>query len=820
VIHIRHAFRLIWRSPGFTATAVLTMALGIGVSTAIFTVVYGVLFRPLPIADGDRVVAVSRSTPQLQRHGEPASGARFEEWRARGDVFADMAASYRRQLDLMLREGAERIDGELVSSNFFDALGVAGIHGRVFTRQADRSAAGVPCVVSEALWRGPFLGDPGVIGRTITVSTVPMTIVGVVADDFARWREPVSIWIPYALTPTLLTRSTFVDDGYSLFQVVARLAPGITIEGAQAAMAAHDASVDAAFGEPDPARDVQVVAAREATVDTRLRRSLWLLGITAVLVLILASANVGCQLLARSVPRRREMATRRALGGTPRRLATQLVTESTVLATAGALLGVLGAAWTIPLLKWAAPPEITRTSVVSLDPAAWLFAGLATMLAIVLIGAVPALRFRRPDILTDLRGASISTPPATTVRAHVLLVIGQTSVAMPVVAAAALMVASFVRLQAIETGFEPKGLLLTTVSLPQSYSTSDAVLAFHDRLLSRMLQIPGVAAAAIGSDPVDYLLRNRPDAGVSVTIEGGRRFLNGVAGDAPFTPGRRRVTPDYFRALGVRLLAGRGFTDADRLGSTPVAVINDTMAQTHWPGQSAVGKRLNFESVRPARPPREPWTEIVGVVTDARQHRYDSMPRPEIYTPLAQTSGVFPVVTLLVRSDAPASTLAPLVRQAVRDIDRTVPAFDVRTMSGIIGQATATPRYAAGLVSLFAALALVLAALGIYGLGSFVAAQRVREIGIRMALGATRADILRLIGAVGIRPAAAGIAAGSVVAGFATRLLAALLYGVEPSDPLIFAAVVGLLLAVAAVASLLPARRAARADPVLSLRAE
>jgi putative ABC transport system permease protein len=817
---LRYALRLLRRTPSFTTTAVLTLGLGIGVTSAVFAVLHGVLFRPLPILDDDRVVAIYRTIPSMQRWRDSVSGVRFEEWRARAEVFADLAATNRKPFDLMLGGVAERVEGEIVSGNFFELLGVSAVHGRVFTRRDEQSPDVVPCVISEALWRQHFLADPAVLGRSIIASGLHMSVVGVVSDAFARWRHPIAIWTPYKLTPALLSPAILSSDGYSVLEVLARLRPGVTIDQAGASLASVDARLDEAFGGPDPKRDVDVIALRESAVDARLRRSLWLVGVIAVLILILASANVGSQLLARSVPRQREMATRAALGGTRLRLMTQMATETALLAAMAGCVGVLVAAWVIPLLTSAAPGEVGRVSI-SLDWPAWMFVLLATLLIIVAIGNLPALRSSDVDVLAGLRGATVSTPKATTVRAQVLLVVGQMSVAMPVVAAAALMVTSFVRLQAIDPGFVPSGLLITTINLPSAaYRTPEAARAFYDRVLAHMLAVPGVEAAAIGSNPVDYLDKGRSDAGVSITIEGGRRFLNGVAEQAPFTPGRRRVTPGYFRALKLPVVAGRGFTDADRLGAAPVAIINESMARMHWPGQSAIGRRINFENVRPGRPLAEPWTEIVGVVADARQHRFDVMPRPEIYTPLSQAPYLLAASTLLVRSATPPADMAPAARQAVHDIDVSVPVFNMRTMTSIIDEATATSRYATNLVSLFAALALMLAALGVHGLGAFAAAQRVREIGIRVALGATRADVLRWMFTTALRPAATGIIVGSIAAAFATRLLAALLYGVGPSDPVIFALAVVILLVVALCASYLPAHRATRVDPVVALRAE
>jgi predicted permease len=818
---VRYALRLLRRTPGATTSAILTLGLGIGVTTAIYSVVYAVLFRPLPIAADRGAVAVFVTMPSMQRSRDAVSGVRFDEWRARADVFTDMAASNRKPFDLMVGGTAERLDGEIVSGNFFEVLGVSALHGRVFTTRDEEAPDVVPCVISEALWRRYFSADPAILGRRIRSSGPAMTIVGVVPDAFARWRDPVALWAPYKLTPALLPPATLSSDGYRTLQVIGRLKPGVGVDQARTSLARLDEQLDVALRQPDPSRGVDVIPLREVAVDARLRRSLSLLAAIAVLILLLASANVGSQLIARSVPRRREWATRTALGGTQWRLTMQLATETTMLAALGGAVGVLIAVWTIPFLTLAAPREIGRLPVIAFDGAAGLLALASTSIVVLLIGTLAALRLSDIDLMGDLRGASVSTPAKASTRAQVLLVAGQLTIAVPVVVAAGLMATSVVRLLSIDPGFETRRLLTVKLNLPgAAYSTAEAALQFHERVLARVRALPGVEAVAAGQDPVDYLAANRVDAGVSITVERGRRFLNGVAADAPYTPGRRRVSPDYFETLGLALIEGRGFTGSDGLAGVRVAVVNESMARLHWPGQRAIGKRINFENVRPNRPLSEPWTEIVGVVADARQHRFDGMPRPEVYTPLSQTPYLLSTSTLLVRSASSSLDVSGAVRRAIHDIDVSVPVFDMRTMSSIIDEATATPRYAANLVSLFAALALTLAAVGIYGLGALAAAQRRREIAIRMALGATRAEVLRFALAVGLRPAAVGIAAGAAAAAFGARLLGALLYEVEPSNPVVLASAVSLLLVVAFCATYLPAWRAAAIDPVAALRAE
>lgn len=368
----------------------------------------------------------------------------------------------------------------------------------------------------------------------------------------------------------------------------------------------------------------------------------------------------------------------------------------------------------------------------------------------------------------------------------------------------------------LRAGEPVRGWTILSDSEPDALAVIDRARGYN---INHLDALPGIDSVAIGSRPVNYLAGDSR-AGVSITLEGGKRFLNGNPEDAPFTPGRRWVTPGYFEALGLPLVMGRSFTDADRAGAAPVGVINETMARMHWPGQNPIGKRLNFENVRPGRPLAEAWTEIVGVVADARQHQFDAPSRPEIYTPLAQTPHVMSSWSVLVRSATPPAELTASIRRVIHDVDPAVPAFEARTMTSIIDEAIAIPRYAALLVGLFAMLALVLAAVGLHGLGAFAVAQRTREIGLRIALGATRADVARLIAAEGLGPAVAGLAVGTAAAVATTRLLSALLYETEPSDPIILVAAMLLLLLVAISASYLPARRATRVDPIVALKTE
>jgi len=816
---LRHALRLLRRNPGFAVAAVLTLGLGLGSAIAVSAVAYGVLVRPLPIHDGERVVAVFQTNPRMNSWREPVSGLRFEEWRARAGVFAGMTAASNRPLDVMLDGAAERVDGELVAGNFFEVLGVPPLRGRLFTVQDESDGSSIPCVVSERLWRGRFGSAPSVLGEPISIAGVTLTIVGVVPEAFAKWRSPAEVWIPYDLTPTLLPPEVLAEDGYRLLSVLGRLRPGVTLEHANATLAALDAQVSGALGDRGPG-GVAVLPPRDAVTGPALRRSLEILAAASAVILLLASANVASLLLARGVGRKREFATRRALGASPGRLGRQLLAESGVIALGGVGFGLLVASWTIPVLVALAPPEVARRAMVGLDRPLLALAACAALAAAVCVSVLPALRVRRCDVVMDLRTGSASTSAPGAHRAQAFLVFAQMAVSVPLLAAAGLLGASLARLLATDPGFEARQLLTMSLALSETaYSTPESALAFHRRVLERVSSIPGVEAAGIGSAPVKYLVPGVVRS-TSITIEGRGRFLNAESRTAPLTPGRRHVTPGYLEALGLRLVAGRLLTEADAAARTPVAVINQTMARMHWPGQDPIGKRVNFEGVRPGRPLLEPWTEIVGVVADARQDRFHAPPRPEVFTPLAQRRSVAREATLLVRSSLPPAGLTAALRAAIQGIDANVPVFDVRTMTGIIREATATPRYGAGLVGLFAVIALALTAAGIHGLGAFAAAQRTREIGVRVALGATRSDVLGLVVGEGLKPAACGLVVGIGAAIGGTRLLRGLLHEVEPSDPGVLAAALLVLVSVAVVAAYGPARRAARIDPMEALRTE
>lgn len=822
---LRYAMRTLLRAPGYTVGVVLTLALSLGLATAVFAVVYDIRLRPLPVGRPDEVMALFQTSVETNAMREPVAGARFNEWRRRNEVFTGMAAASRKSFDFPLQGVGARVEGELVSADFFQVLRVEPRLGRVFMSgdMAERVGT-VPCVIAESLWRRVFEADAAVVGRTFQANGVSFTVIGVVPDAFARWRQPAEIWAPYDLTPTLLEPRILASDGYRIFRVFGRLRPGIGPRQADAAIATLDPQIqEFLHGDRDDREGVAVVPLKEAVSDPAVTRSLWLLSGAALLVLCLAAANIAGLTLIRNVSRAREFATRLALGGSVGRLAAQLATEGALLLAFGTSIGLFLGRVALPVLVALAPPDAARAATIATDGPVLLFALAIALVTAAAIGVTVAMRARHASLGAHIRPVPGATQTPASARAQALLVLIQGMMAVPVVAASALLVTSVVRLEAIDLGFEPRGLHIMKLNLPASiFPTTESLSRFQDELTRRASTVPAIAEFAITDGiPVNFFGGDAPIVfGSSITIEGGRRYLNAEPADAPLAPNLQRVTPGYFRALGVPVLRGRDFRGSDRPGAPLVAIVNETMARLNWPGGSPIGKRVNFERVRSGRPLDEPWTEIIGVVADARRYRLDAPPRPEIYVPFGQKEGVPSWFFVHARGRAAEGATASALRDLVRSVDPRVPIGDGQTVPEMIANLTATPRYSAALLALFSLISLTLAAVGTYGLGAFAVAQRRREIGIRLALGATPRDVARFIAVRGLLPAACGLVIGAVLARATSGILQGLVFGVEPSDPLIFAAALGVLVTVAALAAYLPARRATRINPVETLRAE
>lgn len=808
---LRFALRWLQKNRLTSAVAVSSIGVAIGANTAIFAIVYGLLMVPPPVRDPERLVVLYESHKTALRGY--VSYPNFLAWREEGGQFDDMAAVEERGFDLVDKGIAERVVGALVTRNFFDVLGVQAQVGRVFSEHDDPTLADGPvCVVSHDLWRRWGL-DPEILGKRLKLGRLSVTVIGVMPERFERWRGTSELWVPFEGLPFLKSPTELASRGYLTFHVIGRLKPGIAVEDARRSMDLLAERIAAAFPEAD--NGVLVVPLKKDVVDPIVaRRVLSLLAGTG-LVLLIACANVSNLLLAQATARQREMAIRRACGASRRRILRQCFTEGVVLAFAASAVGAVVAVTGTSALAVLRPPWLGSHAVGASLPV-WIFnfgvaglAGLATSLA-------PAARMRGGEgtnLSNQLKASGPYSPFSdrqSSNAARGFLVATQIALAAVLLAATGLTVRSFLRLSRVELVERPETLLTMLVSLPvERYSlrAPEKSIAFCRELLERTTALPGVEDVNLAMGiPV-------PSAGhtVSIFIEGGKRFLNGVADDRPMTPGKHRVTPGHFRMLGIRLLRGRDFTEADGLTAARVAIVNETMARLHWPGQDVVGRRVGFRS-------GGPWIDIVGVFADARYGNPRNPVKPEIYVPLFQEP--FAGFHIVVRSRVEPGTLVGSLVSEIHRLDPLVPIGDVQTMRERIASSTSDSRYSAILFSLAAGLALLLAAAGIYSLMGYVISERTHEFGVRMALGARPRDLWSLVLKKAVVLLVMGLGAGVPGALALTRIVESLLYEVKANDPTTIAGVCAVLASVVVAASLAPARRAARLDPIAALRAE
>ncbi|HEX5725049.1 MAG TPA: ABC transporter permease [Longimicrobiaceae bacterium] len=806
---LRYALRTLRRSPGFAAVAVLTLALGIGANTAIFSVLQAVLLRPLPFADADRLMVFWNQ----YAGGGPQKGAispsEFADYRRSLRAFESTAAVTDWNANLTGRGEPERVQGFIVSPNLFDVLGVRPALGRAFAPGEGVEGNREVAVLSHALWQRSFGADPAVVGTTVRLNGNTYTVVGVMPPEVRfpdapglLFPERADLWVPRAW-------ESFADErGNQYLRVVGRLREGGTAEGAAAELRALAARFQAEYPESYPVasgwRPV-AIPLREEYVG-QVRPALLVLAGAVGLVLLIACANVANLLLARSAARRREIAVRSAVGAARGRLVRQLLTESLVLALAGAVAGVALASWGVAVLARVGPRSIPRLEETTVDLRVAGFALAASLLTAALFGLVPALQLARPAAAV-LGAAGRASPDRGRRRLRSFLVAAQVALAVVVLVGAGLLLRSFARLQGTDPGFDPRGVLTFQVSLPPlRYDSLDQRVAVWDEVLGRVAALPGVRAAG-GVNPLPL----SGDAwSASFMVEGQPVPPGGEYPHAEYAA----VSPDYFRAMGISLHAGRAFTGADRAGAPAVAVVDERLARRYWPGEDPVGKRLSL-----AGQPDTVFTEVVGVVEHVRAVGLHQEGEPQVYVPLLQRSNRSAYMAVSAPRGDPLR-LAAAIRAEVRRADPELPIAKVATMEQVLARATADRQFSLVVLAVFAAAALLLAAVGIYGVASYLVAQRTREIGIRMALGARGADVLRLVAGEGLAVVAAGIVAGTVGALAFARLLSGLLYGLTATDPLTYLGVALLLGAVATAALLLPARRASRVDPVVALRAE
>src|SRR6266699_2954948 len=784
---VHYAARMMRRSPGFTTTAVLTLALGIGANTAVFSVVNTVLLRPLPYPDSDRLVQIWSTNPNTNRWGKWTAYPRFEDWRHLNTVFEEMATARTWVISIKGGDHPESMFGVITSSQLLQLLRVQPMLGRGFLPEEDQPGRDHVIILSYGLWQRRFGSDPAVIGRTVDVDQQNYTVIGVMPSDFrfppelpAAYR--VDAWLPPAPDPSRNER------GSNNYYTFARLKPGVTLAQAQAEMDAINDGLAEKHSE-DRELGVKVVGWRRQ-VGSEVRPALLILVGAISLVLLIACANVANLLLARGAMRQREAALRQALGAGRARLIRQFLTESLLLAVFGGAVGLLLAYQGVDLFIRLAP-DIPRLNETTIDPHVLIFS------------VVPALQGSSTDLQDSLKeSGSRLTIGSTRAKARSVLVVAEMALALMLLAGAGLLVRSFVRVQQVDLGFNPKNLLTAFVMLPPSkYPEPRRQALFFHEVMDRIASLPGVECAG-GADSAPML-----------TNDTGPVSIEGPPVEPEIQAERPKITPDYFCAMGIRLLRGRTFTWADSEGSLPVAIISESAVRQYGPNEDAMGKRVKLEDGS-----APVWRQVIGIVGDVRQDSVVEAARPEVYAPLLQVP--VPYLALTARTRAEPAVLTAAVRQAVMAVDKDQPLSGIKTMEQVVEDSVAGRRFQMSLLAVFATIALGLAAIGIYGLMSYTVNQRTHEIGIRMALGAKRGEILHLVVRHGMILAIVGVVLGTVGALLLTRFLSSMLYGVGANDPTTLLSVATLLIGVAALASYIPARRAMRVDPMVALRYE
>jgi predicted permease len=805
VADTRYGLRQLRRNPGFTLVAVLTLALGIGASTAIFSVVDAVLLRPLPYARPDRLVTV------LQGKGSgPVAPANFKDWQARNRVFKDMGAAEWWEANLQGHDKPERVMGLHLTPEVLRLLGVQPVLGRIFSQDEGEKGREHVVVLSHGLWQRRFGADPGVVGSTVRLNGEAYTVVGVMPAGFKfapYWATQAQIWAPLALGDRAGNRKA------SSLRIFARLKDGVTVPQARADMENITRRLEQQY--PGTNRNVTVTGLQEKAVGNVRPALLVLLGAVGFLLLI-GCANVAHMVLARSAARQKEIALRAAVGANSGRLVRQLLTESIVLASFGCLGGTALATWGIGVITAAMPSDLPGVENIAMDWRVLAFAIGASLLTGLLFGLAPAIQASPVNLNEPLKaGGRTTTGGNQHHRFRSALVISEFAMAALLLAGAGLMIQSFIKVQRIDPGFDSQHLLSAVISVAgtKEEEPSRRTLFFQEAL-QRVAALPGVrSVSAINHLPLDG------DEWDFHFAAGGRPVPRPI--EAPVGV-FRVVMPGYFRTMGIPLLRGRGFVRTDGLNSPPAVIVNATLARQYWPGEDAVGKRLAlYNHDQPA------WYSIIGVAANAKQSDWTAVPQPEMYFPYLQTtmylestSGWARYITLVVRTGNDPTQLATAVRNAVWDLDKDVTFSRVESMNQVIAGSLSQPHLYVLLLGTFGSLALLLAAIGIYGVMSRYVSNRTHEIGVRIALGAEARDILKLITGRGMLLAGIGITAGVVTGLALTRLMASILYQVQPSDPLTFLLAVLVLAAVALAACYIPARRASKVDPIVALRYE
>lgn len=805
---LAYSIRMFLKRPGFTSVVVLTLALGIGATTAIFCVINAVLLRPLPFKEPERLVMVWDTNVQKGVSQDQVAPGNFMDLRDKSQVFEEAATFTATNYTLMGMGETERISGSQIETNLLSLLGISPMMGRAFSADDGQPGRDQVVLLAHGLWQRRFGSDQGIVGKSLTLDNQPFEVIGVMPPgfDFPKWLEPVGtknlpnseMW-----TPLLLGSELQNQRGARILSAIARLKPGVTPVQAQAALEPIARELERQYQE-NQGYGVSVIPLSDQVVG-RVKTALLIFFGAISFVLLIACTNVANLLLARSAGRQKEMAIRTALGCTRRRLIRQLLTESVVLAVAGGMAGLLVAYWGIGFLIVSFPDIVPRSTEVVIDAQVFGFAFLLSVLTGLLFGLIPALQTSKADLNETLKEGRRSTfEGRSRNRTRNLLVVSEVALALVLLIGSGLLLRSFVRLMSVQLGFNPENVVAMRVALPPSkYAQPHLRLAFFKQLSDRIQTLPGIQSVATTT--------NLPLGGTNMSF---RFMIEGrLAPSTEILLGQyHAVSPNYFHTMEIPLLQGRDFTEQDTAEAQPVVIINETLAKRFFPGEDPIGKQLRITYGKPA--PRH----IIGVIKDVKHKGLESDSQEELYVPYFQNPWAF--MTVVARTNADLNNIAGPLKNEVWNIDRNQPIDSIKTVEQLIADSVSRPRFYARLFGLFAALAMILAAVGIYSVISYSVTQRTHEIGVRMALGAQQGDVLRLVVKQGLTLALVGVVIGLAASFVLTRLMSNLLFGVSVTDPITFLVVSVLFVSIALMASYIPARRAARVDPLVALRYE
>ena len=802
---VRYGWRLLVKSPGFTIIAVLSLALGIGANTAIFSLVRTVLLRPLGYHEPERLVMIWEDASFAGFPRNTPAPANYLDWKADSRSFAGMAAMADQGFNLTGDGEPEKVQAYAVTADFFPLLGVNPALGRVFAPEEDRPGADRVVVLSYGLWQRRFGGDQQITGRDILLNGEKRRVIGVMPAGFQFLERHIGLWVPLALTP-----EDAASRGSHYLKVIGRLKPDVTVAQANAEIGAVMQRIARDFPNEAQGISAYVLPLREQLAGD-LRLPLLVLQVAVALVLLIACANLANLLLARAAARSREIAIRTAMGAGRARIVRQLLTESFLLSLTGGLLGLLFAVWSFAFLQQLIPPTMALQARLSLDGQALMFTVAVSMLTGLLFGLVPALQVSKADQNQILKQSGLQAGTGTHQRSlRSALVVAEIALSLTLLVGAGLLMQTVYQLTKQYSELRAESLLTLRTALPlNKYRTPAQRAAFYDQVLARISSLPGVVSAGCTTSvPLEW------KGGTSGFVPEGHQALPGLSYDA----NHRQISAGYLKTMNIPLRAGRYFDERDRANSQPVAIINETMARQYWPNENAIGKR--FKTGDPDSD--VPWLTIVGIAGDLRQMGAEAPVKAEMYLPYqqAQQQPWYAPRDLVIRTTVDPNSLVAAVRHEIHQVDPDQPVSNVRTMDEIVGEETHARRLGMTLLTVFAGLALLLATLGIFGVMSYFVIQHTPEIGVRMALGAQRRDILALVLRKGMTLALAGVGAGLIISLAVTRLMRSLLFAVSAGDALTLAGVTLLLTSTALLACLIPALRAAKTDPMVALRNE